>query len=386
MLILLPCPECGSPAEVTDRFALNSTDGPIAHVALRCAARHHFKMPVEMLPAQGQEQLRAQEPRHAHQVPGAVDGQAVHGPCRSSYRAGGIMDELTHQPAALVPTRLGSLRVETCGSGPPAVLWHSLFADSSTWDRVRRPLAAARRLLLIDGPAHGGSPPVPRAFTLAECAGAAADVLDRLGIDEPADWVGNAWGGHVGITFASAYPARCRSLAAIGTPTHPLTPGERRRVVLLASLYRLAGPVPPLVHTLTDALLGPHARTTDPEAAALVGDAFRRATRQGMYIAIQSVSLNRPDLTPVLGNISTPTLLATGTSDPMCTPASASAAAARMPRGASVTLPGAGHIAPLLQAAPAVVEMITDFWRDPAAMVVRHRPIAAPSTPRASAT
>jgi pimeloyl-ACP methyl ester carboxylesterase len=69
------------------------------------------------------------------------------------------------------------LRVQTIGSGPPAVLWHSLFVDSTTWTRVQQPLATARRLLLIDGPAHGGSPPVRRPFTLHDCVGAAIDVL-----------------------------------------------------------------------------------------------------------------------------------------------------------------------------------------------------------------
>jgi hypothetical protein len=87
--------------------------------------------------------------------------------------------------ATTVPTRLGPLHVQTLGSGPPAVLWHSLFVDSTTWVRVRQPLAAERRLLLIDGPAHGHNPPVARRFTLDDCAGAAADVLDRLGIGEP---------------------------------------------------------------------------------------------------------------------------------------------------------------------------------------------------------
>jgi hypothetical protein len=82
VLILLPCPACGFPAEVTDRFALNSTDGPIDHLALCCAARHHVKMPVEMLPAQSQEQLRAQEhapapPGPTDKIPQAVDGQAL---------------------------------------------------------------------------------------------------------------------------------------------------------------------------------------------------------------------------------------------------------------------------------------------------------------------
>ena len=43
-------------------------------------------------------------------------------------------------------------------------------------------------------------------FTLDDCVGAAVDVLDQLGIDEPVDWLGNAWGGHVGILFAAAHP------------------------------------------------------------------------------------------------------------------------------------------------------------------------------------
>src|SRR5215470_3874281 len=122
--------------------------------------------------------------------------------------------------ATSVSTRLGPLRVQMIGSGPPAVLWHSLFVDSTTWIRVQQSLAAVRRLLLIDGPAHGGSPPVRRPFTLHDCVGAAVEVLDHLGVDEPVDWLGNAWGGHVGILFADAHPDRCRSLVAVGAPVH----------------------------------------------------------------------------------------------------------------------------------------------------------------------
>jgi hypothetical protein len=49
MLTVISCPECGVPAEITDRFSLASTDGPVAHVATSCAAGHHFRMPAEML-------------------------------------------------------------------------------------------------------------------------------------------------------------------------------------------------------------------------------------------------------------------------------------------------------------------------------------------------
>jgi pimeloyl-ACP methyl ester carboxylesterase len=276
-----------------------------------------------------------------------------------------------------VPTRLGPLHVQTLGSGPPALLWHSLFVDSTTWTRVQQPLAATRRLLLVDGPAHGHNPPVPHRFTLDDCVGAAVDILDHLGVEQPVDWLGNAWGGHVGILFAAAHPDRCRSLAAIGAPVHALTPADRRRTALLRWLYRLAGPVPPLVNLLVDALLGPRARAEDPQGAALVADAFRRADRRGMSAAIGWLSLTRPDLTPMLDRIATPTLLTTGTNDPMWTTDSARAAAAHLANGALVILPGAGHIGPLLQAAPAVVDLVAAFWRDPAATVAHHRSATA---------
>jgi hypothetical protein len=38
------CPECGAPAEVVDRDALESTDGPVEHVRILCARRHWFLM------------------------------------------------------------------------------------------------------------------------------------------------------------------------------------------------------------------------------------------------------------------------------------------------------------------------------------------------------
>jgi pimeloyl-ACP methyl ester carboxylesterase len=290
------------------------------------------------------------------------------------------MNQPARSAATSIPTRLGPLHVQTVGSGPPALLWHSLFVDSTTWTRVQQPLAARRRLLLIDGPAHGHNPPVPHRFSLEDCVGVALDVLDHLGVDEPVDWLGNAWGGHVGILFAATHPNRCRSLAAIGAPVHALSPADRRRTVLLRWLYRLAGPVPPLVNLLVDALLGPRARTKDPQGAALVADAFRRADRRGMHAAIGWLSLGRPDLTPVLDRIATPTLLTTGTNDPMWTTGSARGAAAHLANGALVILPGAGHVGPLLQAAPAVVDLVGAFWRDPAATVARHRSATTPAS------
>ena len=49
MLTVISCPDCGVPAEITERFSLPSTTGPVAHVAVCCAAGHHFRMAADRL-------------------------------------------------------------------------------------------------------------------------------------------------------------------------------------------------------------------------------------------------------------------------------------------------------------------------------------------------
>src|SRR5450755_1192407 len=134
------------------------------------------------------------------------------------------MNEAVH----LLPTRIGTLHVRVTGHGPVAVLWHSLFVDSRSWYRVEPALARQRTLVLIDGPSHGGSEAARRLFTLTDCADAAAEVLGQLAVTAPVDWVGSAWGGHVGMVFAARQPQRTRSLTALASPARALTSAECR--------------------------------------------------------------------------------------------------------------------------------------------------------------
>lgn len=45
-MTLTTCPDCGEIAEVIDRFALPSTDGPVEHVRTLCLRRHWFLTPM----------------------------------------------------------------------------------------------------------------------------------------------------------------------------------------------------------------------------------------------------------------------------------------------------------------------------------------------------
>ena len=88
----------------------------------------------------------------------------------------------------MIDTKLARLHVEVDGEGPAAVLWHSLFVDSRSWSRLHGLLREDRRLVLIDGPGHGKSGSPSADFDLDDCAEAATDVLDAVGVQKPVDW------------------------------------------------------------------------------------------------------------------------------------------------------------------------------------------------------
>jgi pimeloyl-ACP methyl ester carboxylesterase len=261
-----------------------------------------------------------------------------------------------------VDTQVGPLHVQQIGTGlPDAVLWHSLFVDSRTWQRVVDDLARDRRLTLITGPGHGRSGNPSSHYTMEDCAAAATTVMDTLDLEQPVDWVGNAWGGHVGITLAARQPRRFRTLVTVCTPVHSYTMKGRLETTLLLLIYRLFGPVPFVRDAVVEALLSERTRAEDPEALALVRDSFTGSDRRGLTNAVVSISLRRPDLHPLLPLIATPTLLITGSEHRDWSPEQATRASQALPQGSSAVLEGAAYLGPL-ETPRELVRLVRDFW------------------------
>ena len=97
MPTVIACPDCSVPAEVTERFSLPSTDGPVDHIALSCVAGHHFRMAVDALSAQGQGQLALQDSRRVHTVQLCIHCQENPAGFWVSRRPG----QVTHRPWCL---------------------------------------------------------------------------------------------------------------------------------------------------------------------------------------------------------------------------------------------------------------------------------------------
>ena len=58
--LLIDCPSCGLPAEITDRFTLNGAPAPVEHVKLVCIQRHWYTLPLDQLMVRSPETDRAE--------------------------------------------------------------------------------------------------------------------------------------------------------------------------------------------------------------------------------------------------------------------------------------------------------------------------------------
>lgn len=263
----------------------------------------------------------------------------------------------------LVSTCLGKLHVARFGAGPPAVLWHSLWVDSRSWGPLVELFAGHRQVVTIDGPGYGLSQPIRRDFSLDDCVRAGCEVLDQLGITEPVDWVGNAWGGHVGITLAVSQPQRLRSLVTIAAPVSPVSRIQRlTQTYPLAMLYRLLGPNRMLAKILFDTLLGADAIAAQPDRAANMVTAFRAADRESIRRTIRFMHHWR-SLSDKLPAVTVPTVLITGDlGGQHWRPADAQAAAGTMPAARAVAVTGSGHVGPLLVDVDQIAATVLDFW------------------------
>jgi pimeloyl-ACP methyl ester carboxylesterase len=258
---------------------------------------------------------------------------------------------------------MGRLHVRRLGAGPPVVLWHSLFVDSRSWDGIVDVLARTRSVYTIDGPSHGKSDGVRRDFTFDECVTAAVQVLDELGLAEPADWVGNAWGGHVGIRLAAAATPRLRTVTTIGTPIQGFT-GKQKLMqawpLLLA--YRLTGPSAFITRPLFAELIGADAIAAVPDRAAVVIDSFRAADRNPMFHAMRSMMLHRKGMQDLLERVSVPTLVLSVRDDVTgWRPDEARATCTAIADCRVEEVAGRGHISPLLIDTARVAQLIDEF-------------------------
>ncbi|TWF55064.1 alpha/beta fold hydrolase [Neorhizobium alkalisoli] len=251
--------------------------------------------------------------------------------------------------------RLNALHIPATPSSdlPPIVFLHGAsgnFRDQET--AFRRLLTGRAEMLFVDRPGHGyserGGPENDRPDGQAD---AIACLMDKLGI-EKAVISGHSFGGAIAMSFALRHPDKTAGLMLIAPATHPWDgdvdwyyklSAHPRFGWLFTHLFTLpAGLV--LMDKATQAVFHPNQRPhnyIEDAATALVlrPDNFR-------YNAIDLTNLNTAAaaMAPHYNTIKTPTVVITGDSDKIVSPAIHARGIVESVLGAKlVTIRGLGH-------------------------------------------
>lgn len=265
-------------------------------------------------------------------------------------------------PADLV--EVDGVRLHVRVDGPadaPAVLFlHGFGASLHTWEPWAQALSADFRVVRLDLPGSGLSPPDPaRDYTDARSQALIEALLDRLGIAST-HVVGHSMGGRLAWQLAAAQPARVKRLVLLA-PDGFASPGFE---------YDRAPEVPASLQLMRFALprwvLKMGLEPAYADASVMTGPLLDRyhdlllapGARQAMLDRMAQAVLTDP--VPRLRRIAAPTLLLWGEQDAMIPVANAADYLQAIGGSRLVTLPGVGHI-PQEESPAAALGPVRDF-------------------------
>lgn len=249
-----------------------------------------------------------------------------------------------------------TIRYEAAGSGPAALLLHSLGGSAAMWRSTVAALAPSCRVLAPDAVGHGGSSR-NRPFTIARNAAHALALLDTQGLDRTAV-VGLSMGGLTALEMALAAPERVTALVLADTSAGGRGDGAARLAGARDGMARLG--LDGFAHEFAATRL--HPATDAAVVSAYAADA-RRTLPDGFMEALGSLVVQ--DFRERLDTIRCPTLVLVGDRDAGTPLPMAEILRDGIPGARLAVIPDAGHFSVLDQ--PAVFDgLVKDFLGRPA--------------------
>ena len=241
------------------------------------------------------------------------------------------------------------------GKAPPALLVHGLGGNAYSFLPLLPTLVReCRRVVAVELPGHGRSPPSGEPATLVECGEAVAAALVALG--EPAVLIGNSLGGAIGLHTAAALPHLVAGFVGLNPAGAPLA-GADRHAVIDAFRGGSATAVSELLQRLYH---------RPPRAAWLFSRGLARHWASGpVQKLVEDLRLaDQPGIPAgTLARIVSPVLILWGEHDRLLPSSSADYFRAALPAGSVEMVPGSGHL-PQLEQRRLVAARVARFLRE----------------------
>ncbi|MEQ6248043.1 poly(3-hydroxyalkanoate) depolymerase [Sulfitobacter sp. HNIBRBA3233] len=195
-----------------------------------------------------------------------------------------------------------------------------------------------RRAVLFDVPGVGGSPMPALPYRPATLARLAKHLLEILGIDR-CDVSGVSWGGGLAQQFAWQYPRICRKLVLVATSSGwTMVPGKPSVLSRMASIKRYTDPG--YMRSIAAEIYGGAFRTDDGLIGAHVSG-MKPSSNAGYML--QLLAMTGWTSVHWLWRLKQPTLVISGTDDPLIPVANARLLARLIP-DARLELVDDGHL------------------------------------------
>lgn len=248
------------------------------------------------------------------------------------------------------------------GTGDPVILVHGMAASNRHWQLMLHELAQAGwQGFAPDLPGHGNSlkAEAPSEYSAQAVYTLFENWLDGLAFEQPVRLVGHSLGGFLCLLYAYHHPQRVASLALIDPYYRPnQLPLLMRLVNRRPGLAALAFQRIPswAIHMIFDLDMGEAHHFTSQVRHTIAGD-YLRASPKIIYLGASVW-----DLTPILTEIKTPSLLIWGEHDRTLKPASFTRLALQMPQVEIAPIAGSGH-QPHIVKAEQVNRRVIDFFQ-----------------------
>lgn len=262
----------------------------------------------------------------------------------------------------------GQWRLHVRDSGPrnasPVILIHGFGASLQTWDSWATQLERTHRVIRLDLPGSGLSPPDPAGdYTDRRSMAVLLAMMDRLGVPR-ASIAGHSIGGRIAWTFAATHPARVERLVLVapdGFASPGFDYGKAPEVPAVLGAMRYVMPKAVLQASLKSAYADPAMLTA--ERVDRYNDLMRApGARQALLDRMRQTVLVDPR--PLLAAIKAPTLLIWGERDAMIPVANAQDYLLGMPNARLVSFAGSGHL-PQEEASAASASAVVEFLAQP---------------------
>lgn len=254
----------------------------------------------------------------------------------------------------IVDAGAGRVNMTISGKGRPLVLFHSLLADRSSWDRVFGTLAEQNQVIALDLPGFGDSDFVEGG--LEAVADRVAAAIEKLDLDEQPILLGNGYGGFVALQTAIRHPRLAHSLVLADCGAAFDEPGRAAFRGMSTAANR--GGLGTIADVAMRRLFAPAYQAEHPELIAERKASFLKVNPSTFHAAC--AALASLDLRPQLDAVSIPVLVVVGEMDEATPPQMSRELTKALPDARLIELLGCAHV-PQLQAPEMFVDAIADF-------------------------